>query len=182
MFLPDEIINLILSYREINPTAKLIKDAFFEYKGIYKQYQFGSFYLSHLIYLKSKKYSDIRCKILNKYKPYFDKGNVDEEVFTEYKKEVKNKYFEYTDYFWDFSHSMKCCNMINEEYYHRKKQFGKDYSLFENKYRTEIINGNKIMTKRKIDYPIEEYNYVNRYQFSIERRIDEINCGVRYNS
>ena len=34
MFLPDEIINHILSYREINPTAKLIKDAIKESENL----------------------------------------------------------------------------------------------------------------------------------------------------
>jgi hypothetical protein len=186
MFLPDEIINLILSYREVNPTAKLIKYAFFEYEGSYQQLQFGSFYLSHLIYIKSKKYCDMRRKIQDKWENTINSITDDDdddkikEEYAIYKKECETECFYYTSYYLDFSHSLKCCNMINEEYFHLKNIYYKDYSLFENKYRNEIINGNKIMTKRKIDYPIELYDYVNRYDgaYSIALLTDKVNCGI----
>lgn len=56
--------------------------------------------------------------------------------------------------------------------------------MFENKHQTEIFNGNKIMVKRKTDYPIEYNDFVNRHYWAkglVLSRIDEVNCNFRYN-
>jgi hypothetical protein len=188
MFLPDEIINLILSYREINPTAKLIKDAIEESENLSKICDinkfdcFKCFYLKHLISLKCIKYYNMRVKIQDKWEKTIDNIS-DEEIKVEYeiyKDERKSECFLYSSYLYDFRHSFKCCNMINDKYFHSKDLYKK---LFDNKYRTEIFNGNKIMTKRKTDFPLEYTHYVNPSYWCesiVKVRIDEVNCNFRY--
>ena len=83
-----------------------------------------------------------------------------------------------------FADSSKCRGMISNEYFHSKYLYSKDYSMFENKHQTEIFNGNKIMVKRKTDYPIEYNDFVNRHYWAkglVLSRIDEVNCNFRYN-
>ena len=49
MFLPDEIINIILSYREINPTAKLIRKSIDEYNKTARYNKLHCYYFHMLM-------------------------------------------------------------------------------------------------------------------------------------
>ena len=59
MFLPDEIINIILSYREVHPVSLLIKDAIKKSEN----YPFSNKF--HLKYFGSRAISEIRQLIID---------------------------------------------------------------------------------------------------------------------
>jgi hypothetical protein len=155
MFLPDEIINLILSYREINPTTKLIKESVLKYDDFSSEYKLGCFYLSHLLNYKCLFYLRKQCGIINRYEDFFiqlhtkNKGNdvskyddddEDKKTFYKYKEEINNPYFLYCRFYDDLRNSFRRCGMIDETHFFYKNILNLDYSLFFNKYRNEIFN------------------------------------------
>ena len=69
VYLPNEIINLILSFREINPTAKLIRQSIECYESLRNNknvgFKFESYYLSTLMgYKQSVNYEDWTKKMI----------------------------------------------------------------------------------------------------------------------
>lgn len=166
MYLPNELINLIFSFRQPNPTALLIRESINIYNEIYKTTNanvFSSFYLHHLI--SHKKYSNHKKQILlrEKYQEHFDdlkrrtllfctdgicrRTDNDDVVFTAYQNETKS-YIDFTSYIGDLHHSIMCCDMINDDYFHRSIHGLYNHHTFYNKYRTEIYNHNKVMKPR----------------------------------
>ena len=176
VYLPNEIINLILSFREINPTAKLIRQSIEVYDRLRNNknigFQFKSYYLSTLMeYKKMINYKDLIKKqdlfepqsqiVHNKRELEMIDGIVryddnDRKLYLEYCKNTEiNNIF--TSFVMDIQHSIEFTGMIHDEYFHRlynsKKRESYDkwcdnYKKWYNKYRNEIYNGNKIMGKR----------------------------------
>ena len=176
VYLPNEIINLILSFREINPTAKLIRKSIDDYELLQSKknilYKFKSYYLSTLMgYKKNENHKDWR----KKYKLFEPQSKIvqnkrelemidgidrvddnDRKLYFEHRKITEiNDIF--TSFVMDIQHSIEFTGMIHDEYFHRlydsKKQESYDkwcdnYKKWYNKYRNEIYNGNKVLEKR----------------------------------
>ena len=189
VYLPNEIINLILSFREINPTAKLIRKSIEDYDRLRNNknvgFQFKSYYLSTLMeYKKNENHKDWRkkyklfepqCKIVdNKRRLEMIDGiyrvdDNDRKLYLEHRKitEINDIFISFV---MDLQHSIEFTGMIHNEYFHRlynsKKLESYDkwcdnYRKWYNKYRNEIYNGNKVLEKR-VDGDNENDNFFER--------------------
>jgi hypothetical protein len=138
VYLPNEIINLILSFREINPTAKLIRQSIEDYELLQSKknilYKFESYYLSTLMeYQQNENHKDWR----KKYKLFEPQSKIvdnkrrlqiidgidrvddnDRKLYLEHSKITEiNGIF--TSFVFDLQHSIECTGMINDEYFYR---------------------------------------------------------------
>jgi hypothetical protein len=92
MFLPDEIINLILSCREINPTAKLIRESVKNY-NLSPQVKLNCFKFYLLKYYKKEKIINL---LVNLFKN-IDKTNIQELLNLNMIYQKKKKIYDETD-------------------------------------------------------------------------------------
>ena len=165
MYLPNELINSILSFRPPHPTAVLLKQSIIESNNqrwidmlCKDSISWSLFFLSQRkIELLNKKmlkinmeYMDYHDRMRKKMESFFLNGihtrtAEDELIFIEYQDKI-NFNTTHMSYIYDKIWSLFCCGMINEEYFHRKqcKDF---YSLYENEYST-IYNKHNTYTKR----------------------------------
>lgn len=178
VYLPNEIINLILSFREINPTAKLIRQSIEDYDSLRNNknigFQFKSYYLHTLMRYKQsvnykdwKKKSDLfeaqnKIRELEMIRELETIDGADIYVYNNrkfYHEHCKNTEINdiFTSFVMDLQHSIEFTGMIHNEYFHRlynsKKRESYDkwcdnYKKWYNKYRNEIYNGNKVLEKR----------------------------------
>jgi hypothetical protein len=176
MFLPDEIINIILSYREVNPTAKLIRKSIEDYETLMNNnkigFKFKSYYLSTLmgykymvdfkIWRKKNILFEPQSKIVMEKRRLVGIDGIvrfndnDRKLYEEHCKNIEIHDI-LTSFISDIQHSITFTGMIHEEYFHRlynsKKRGTYDkwcdnYKKWYNKYRNEIYNGNKVLEKR----------------------------------
>ena len=176
VYLPNEIINLILSFREINPTAKLIRQSIEVYDRLQNNknigFQFKSYYLHTLMRYKEMINNKDWKKKCDLFKPQDDIIRKKRELervdgIVRYDDNDRKLYLEYckitqinnifTSFLMDIQHSIEFTGMIHDEYFHRlynsKKRESYDiwcdnYKKWYNKYRNEIYNGNKVLEKR----------------------------------
>ena len=164
VYLPNEIINLILSFREINPTAKLIRQSIEDYEMLrYKRNRIHyetSYYLSTLMEYKKKLNDKEFMKKLNFYEQLvpdkYEYNENDSKLYQEFRINVEiNTIID--SFIIDLQHSIEYTGMVHEEYFHRlydSKQrdthdkWCDNYKKWYNKYRNEIYNGNKVLEKR----------------------------------
>ena len=189
VYLPNEIINLILSFREVNPTAKMIRKSIEDYETLRNNknigFQFKSYYLSTLMKYKEMLNGKDWRKKYNLYEPHskivVEKRNLemidgivryDENDRKLYQEHCKNTEINHilTSFVMDIQHSIEFTGMIHEEYFHRlydsKKRESYDkwcdnYKKWYNKYRNEIYNGNKVLEKR-VDGDNEDDDFFER--------------------
>ena len=176
VYLPNEIINFILSFREVNPTAKMIRQSIENYETLRNNknilFQFESHYLSTLMKYEEMLNGKDRRKKQDLYDPQskivvenrelemidgivrYDEN--DRKLYQEHCKNTEINHI-LTSFVMDIQHSIAFTGMIHEEYFHRlyksKKMRGYDkwcdnYKKWYNRYRNEIYNGNKILEKR----------------------------------
>ena len=195
MFLPDEMLNLILSFREIHPVSLLIRESINEYELLRKKThihnQFESYYLSTLFgynqFINNKKWSMEH----KKYEPQLNKLKEKNELFyidgiNRHNDEDKMLYLQhiedteefncYNSFRNDIQHSLECCGMINEEYFHRlviNDRYVKWYDKWYNKYRNEMYNENRIIKKRPVDIHIDGYD-----GYFLKTANDYLNMGL----
>ena len=133
VYLPNEIINLILSFREINPTAKLIRQSIEDYELLQSKknilYKFESYYLSTLMeYKQNVNHKDwkIKYKLFEpQIKMFYNKRQLEmidridiDKLYLEHRKNTEiNNIF--TSFVFDLQHSIEYTGMINDEYFHR---------------------------------------------------------------
>lgn len=136
-YLPNEVLNLIFSYREVNPTAQFIKDAFKNYTDKDTDGDENVFHCFFLDYCMS--YKREKNKILE-----FVKCDTEEQLLKQWDK------YNFVSYELDLYNSL-CFNnhMINEEFFHIQRAVKCNYSDYYNKYTVDMFNGNNPIIHRK---------------------------------